>query len=101
MTYERVTVTIPSELLRDVDRLERNRSRFIQEAVRHEVERRRLEEMERSLRNPHPESTALAAEGMADWAARLPDEDSEGLVQAGGGHRVHWVEGRGWIGDER
>jgi post-segregation antitoxin (ccd killing protein) len=100
VSFERVTVTIPSDLLRDVDRLERNRSRFIQDAVRHEVERRRTEELARSLRNPHPESTLLAAEGMAEWAARMPGEDAEGLVRADAGRRVHWVEGQGWIGDE-
>ncbi|MCP5115580.1 MAG: hypothetical protein GY953_32535 [bacterium] len=33
MPAERVTVTFPPELLRGIDRQERNRSRFIQEAA--------------------------------------------------------------------
>jgi metal-responsive CopG/Arc/MetJ family transcriptional regulator len=34
---ERVTVTMPSELVAGIDRIESNRSRFIAEAVRHEL----------------------------------------------------------------
>ena len=43
---ERVTVTMPSELVAGIDRIEANRSRFIAEAVRHELRR--------SLEAPHP-----------------------------------------------
>ena len=38
---ERVTVTLPDNLLRDIDRLEKNRSKFVAEAVRRELDRRR------------------------------------------------------------
>ena len=41
---ERVTVTLPNDLVRDNDRQEKNRSKFIAEAVRHEPERRRRAE---------------------------------------------------------
>jgi len=37
-TTERVTVTLPVELVEGIDRFERNRSRFIAEAVAHELE---------------------------------------------------------------
>ena len=37
---ERVTVTMPGELVAGIDRIEGNRSRFIAEAVRHELQRR-------------------------------------------------------------
>jgi metal-responsive CopG/Arc/MetJ family transcriptional regulator len=40
-TTERVTVTLPVELVENIDRYERNRSRFIAEAVEHEFGRRR------------------------------------------------------------
>jgi metal-responsive CopG/Arc/MetJ family transcriptional regulator len=33
---ERVTVTLSADLVQEIDRLERNRSRFISDAVRHE-----------------------------------------------------------------
>ena len=38
---ERVTVTMPAELVAGIDRYARNRSGFIAEAVRHELKRRR------------------------------------------------------------
>jgi len=53
-TTERVTVTLPSQVVKDIDRVESNRSRFIVVAVRHELDRRRREELNRSLRKPHP-----------------------------------------------
>lgn len=96
---ERVTVTLSSDLLKSIDRLERNRSRFIQAAVRHELERRRREELRRSLGAPHPESAELAEQGMQDWAANLPEEDAHGLVNPGAGTAVRWVAGEGWIAD--
>ncbi len=49
---ERVTVTMPAELVAGVDRYERNRSRFITEAVRHELKRRRHLELLLSLDEP-------------------------------------------------
>jgi metal-responsive CopG/Arc/MetJ family transcriptional regulator len=52
---ERVTVTLPKDLVRDIDRREKNRSRFIAEAVHRELDRRRREELRRSLENPHAE----------------------------------------------
>lgn len=33
-SVERVTVTLPDELVRDIDRREKNRSKFVAEAVR-------------------------------------------------------------------
>jgi hypothetical protein len=95
-TTERVTVTLPADLVRDIDRLERNRSKFIQEAARRELERRRREQLERSLRNPHPEAADLADAGFEDWAASLPEEDAAGLVDARAGRAVRWVPGEGW-----
>jgi metal-responsive CopG/Arc/MetJ family transcriptional regulator len=48
-TNERVTVTIPAQLVDDIDRFERNRSRFIVEAVERELVRRRWDGLLRSL----------------------------------------------------
>ena len=52
---ERVTVTLPADVVRDIDRREKNRSKFVTETVRHELDRRRRDELRRSLQNPHPE----------------------------------------------
>jgi hypothetical protein len=95
---ERVTVTLPVELVEGIDRFERNRSRFIAEAVEHELARRRRDGLLRSLEHPHPEATESGDTGLADWGwgASLPAGDDE-LVDVNAGKPVRWVEGIGWI----
>lgn len=95
-TTERVTVTLPIDLVKGIDRFERNRSRFITEAVEHELVRRRREGLLRSLASPHPEAGELAEAGLADWGASLPADDV-GLVDEAAGKPVRWVEGQGWV----
>lgn len=95
-TTERVTVTLPVGLVESIDRLERNRSRFIAEAVEHELARRRREGLLRSLESPHPEAAELEETGFADWSASLPADD-DGLVDVSAGTAVRWVEGQGWV----
>ena len=96
MALERVTVTLPTKLLKDLDQMEKNRSRFIQEAVRREVERRRREDLRRSLRNPHGEVRETADLGYRAWAKALPEEDVSTLVDPRGGRAVRWLPGEGW-----
>ncbi len=95
-TSERVTVTLPANLVREIDRLEKNRSKFLQEAARRELERRRRALLERSLRSPHPETAELAEAGFRDWASSLPEEEAAGLVDPQAGTDVRWVPGEGW-----
>ena len=73
-----------------------NRSRFIAQAVEHELARRRHEELRRSLAHPHPEAAELADAGLDEWAASLPEGD-EGLVDMSAGTPIRWVEGEGWV----
>lgn len=87
-----------TELVEGIDRFERNRSRFIAEAVEHELVNRRREGLLRSLEGPYPEGAELAETGLASWSASLPVED-ESLVDISAGKAVVWVEGRGWIED--
>jgi hypothetical protein len=96
-TTERVTVTLPAELVRDIDRLEKNRSKFVLEAVRHELQHRLRAELRRSLLAPHPEVEQLAELGFDEWASRLPEEDTSGLVDDGAGTAIRWVPGEGWV----
>jgi len=96
-SVERVTVTLPMDLVRDIDRREKNRSKFVADAVRHELDRRRREELRRSLRNPHPEGAELADEGLEAWTRSLPGEDTEALVDSSAGKPVRWVSGEGWV----
>jgi hypothetical protein len=95
-TTERVTVTLPINLVEGIDSFERNRSRFITEAVEHELVRRRREGLLRSLASPHPEAAELAETGLAAWGASLPTDD-DGLVDEAAGKPVRWVEGQGWV----
>src|SRR5512141_2623426 len=92
----RVTVTLPPDLVEEIDRRERNRSRFVLEAVRREVTRRRREELRRSLAQPHAETQELADAGLDDWGRRSK-RDSSDLLEAGAGRSVRWVPGKGWV----
>jgi len=77
--------------------VEENRSRFVLDAVKQELRRRRRAELKRSLRNPHPDTAQLVETGFDEWAAALPDEDATGLVDLKAGTPVRWVAGRGWV----
>ncbi|MCT0246202.1 MULTISPECIES: ribbon-helix-helix domain-containing protein [Synechococcaceae] len=92
---ERVTVTMSSELVAGIDRIEGNRSRFVAEAVRHELQRRQRLGLLRSLEAPHPDSVATAALGLADWAEALPEGDSD-LLDPSAGVPLHWRPESGW-----
>ena len=92
---ERVTITLRAGLLEEIDRVERNRSRFIAEAVEHELQRRRRQALLQSLANPHPETTQWTDIGLGDWVKDLPEEND--LVDLSGGTPVRWVEARGWV----
>ena len=94
-TTERITVTLSGELVDGIDRLERNRSRFIAEAVEHELARRRRDALLNSVSNPHPETAELAETSLGDWTADLASD--EGLVDLTGGTAVRWVDGQGWV----
>ena len=96
-SVERVTVTLPNDLVRGIDRRERNRSRFVAEAVRHELDRRRRAELRRSLQNPHPESAEFAEQGLEEWTRGLPEEDTGALVDSRAGKPIRWVPGEGWV----
>lgn len=96
---ERVTVTLRADLLKAIDKVEGNRSRFIGEAVERELQRRRREALLQSVANPHPETAALADIGLGDWVQDLPEESD--LVDLSTGTPVRWVDGRGWVEDRR
>lgn len=97
MPMARVTVTLPAELVEHMDRMGKNRSRFILEAVRGEIKRRRREELRRSLRNPHPETRKLAEVGLREWSRRLPAEDADALVDLKSGTPIRWTPAEGWV----
>ena len=92
---ERVTVTMPAELVAGIDRIECNRSRFIAEAVRHELKRRQRQELLRSLEEPHPDSLSTAELGLESWSQALPVGDLN-LVDPGAGVPLHWEKDKGW-----
>jgi metal-responsive CopG/Arc/MetJ family transcriptional regulator len=96
---ERVTVTLPAELVQSIDRLDRNRSHFIGEAVRQEIHRRCHEELLRSLEAPHAESLEFAKLGIAEWSENLMSAEDDNLVAIAEGTAVRWDEETGWVED--
>jgi len=96
----RVTVTLPDEVVDEIDRHEANRSRFVLEATLDALERRRQEELRRSLENPHPESEELARVAESEWFSLATDED-RALLEPGAGTRVCWTPGTGWVEVDR
>ncbi len=95
MATTRVTVTLSDELLREIDLQDRNRSRFIQQAVEQELERRRRELLIASLESPHPETLELEADGLSEWIEAGKDSDLE-LVDMTQFRPLAWVPDEGW-----
>ena len=98
---ERVTVTLPGEVVREIDRMEKNRSRFVFEAVKHELSRRRRAALRRSLHEPHPETVRFEDAGLEEWARSLPVENAADLVDPKSGAPIRWVRGKGWMAGRR
>jgi len=96
---ERVTVTLPEQVVRDIERQEHNRSKFILQAVQNELERRRIEGLQRSLSTPHPDSESIDQAGIVEWIGRMHEGD-EDLVNIKTGESVRWIPGRGWTKEE-
>jgi Arc/MetJ-type ribon-helix-helix transcriptional regulator len=95
MTDERVTVTLPRDMVKDIDRHERNRSKFVREAVRNELTRRKREALLRSLANPHGESEEMADLGLETWMSEA-DGTGRGALDVAGGRGLRWRPGQGW-----
>ena len=92
---KRVTVTLPDDVVEQIDRWESNRSRFVLQAARRELEERRREELTRSLRAPHPETGQVAEAGLEEWGGEAASGD-EDLLDPSAGRRILWTPGRGW-----
>ncbi len=95
MAKARITVTLPQEFVREIDRRERNRSRFILDAVKHELENRLRQELLASVESPHPQSEEVAEVGLSEWGDWGAAEDEE-LLDAQAGSSVRWCPGQGW-----
>ena len=92
-----VVSSAPDFSRRKLSAAQKAQCRRFADAVRHELDLRRREELRRSLRNPHPEGAELADEGLAAWTRSLPEEDAEALVDSSAGKPVRWVAGEGWV----
>ncbi len=96
MTTERVTITVPTEIVEAIDRRSQDRGKFILDAVRRELARRRRGELRQSLKNPHLDSESIAQMGLTDWDSGLPGNTIEDLVDPESGSEIRWVSGKGW-----
>ena len=92
---KRVTVTLPDEVVEEIDRRESNRSKLVLEASLRELESRRREELRRSLANPHPDSDRVAEAGIEEWGRGALPEDQD-LLDSDAGRHVRWIPGQGW-----
>jgi hypothetical protein len=92
----RITVTLPGDVVREIDRQERNRSKFILDAVEHELETRRRQELLASVANPHPQSSEVAEVDLDHWGELASPED-RGLLDPSTGTAVRWRHGEGWL----
>jgi len=95
MTKARITVTLPDEVVKDIDKRERNRSRFVLEAVEHELANRRRQDLLASVESPHPQSAEVAEAGIAEWGDRGAHGD-EDLLDLASGNSVRWSPEQGW-----
>lgn len=88
---------MPRDIVEDIDRRAQNRSKFILDAVRRELDRRRREDLRLSLRQPHEETDVVADLGMVEWGSGLPDDAIDELLDPEAGRRVKWRSGMGWL----
>lgn len=91
----RVTFTLPAKLAQSLRRLAGNRNRFVEDAIRRELARRRRESLLAALEAPHPETGRLAEVGLAEWASA--GDDGAELVDPLGGTPIRWCPVNGWI----
>lgn len=91
---ERITVTLPTDLVEQIDRLGRSRSKFITEAVEHELSRRHRDALRISLHTPHTKTVRFIDAGLSEWMPDLPGD--EPLVDVSAGTPVRWIAGQGW-----
>jgi hypothetical protein len=96
MASERLTVTLPEEMVREIEKHERNRSRFVQRAVAREIQRLRQEKLRQSLDNPHTDSEVVAESGFSEWADLGAEGDLD-LLDTAAGTKILWDSERGWI----
>ena len=95
MAATRVTVTLPGELLAEIDQQTDNRSLFVAEAVRAELHRRRKERLIESLQQAHPESLEMADCGFDEWVFLTQEGDCD-LVDPSSLRPIRWEPGKGW-----
>ena len=93
---KRVTVTLPDVIVDEIDRWEKNRSRFVLAATERELELRRRQALERSMSNPHPESSQVAEAGIEEWGQGWGSPADDDLVDPAAGRPVRWNPGLGW-----
>ena len=89
MARGRITISLPEEVVGRIDRLERNRSRFILEAVEKELEFRRRQMLRESTSHPHPQCSEIAEAGLGEWG-ELADPADEELLDPEAGSPVRW-----------
>ena len=94
---EQIKVTLPEDVIRDIDRVHGDRDKFVLELVRLELQRRRHQESWRTSVDPLPERFHASEMELDDWGQDSPEGDLFGLVDLKTGAAVRWIPGKGWV----
>ena len=94
---DRVTVTLPNDLVREIDRREKNRSKFIAEAVRNELDRRRRDELTGRWTTPTPRVLNSPSRDLRSGRAAYPRKMPRHSSTVNAGRPIRWVSGEGWV----
>lgn len=96
MAAQRITLTLPSEVVTAIDRTTHDRDSFVTDAVRHEIDRRREDQLQRSLDRPHPETSMANKSVPRDWPTGVPHDEWDELLTSELGQDICWEEEKGW-----
>lgn len=91
-----VPVPVTADLVASIDKVDANRESFVARAIRHELARHQV----RASVVPHPDSVALNEMDFDEWAALMPEEDSDLIDEMAIVH-VQWDDVEEWTLIER
>ena len=96
MAAQRIALTLPSEVITEIDRTTHDRDSFVEDAVRHEIDRRREDQLRRSLDDPHPETSKAVGSSPSNWPTGVPHDEWDELLRSELGEEIRWEEAKGW-----
>lgn len=93
---QRISVSLPEELVNEIDRSAPDRDSFVAEAVKHELTRRQKDGLQASLEYPHAKTLLVAEAPLCEWPEGVPADEWSDVLDEDSGEEIRWVEGKGW-----